>query len=487
MKLLSEILYKAGLVDVVGTTHLAVTSICFDSRLVEKFSLFVAVNGVSSDGHSFMEKAAESGAIAIVCEKFPEQFKDGVTYVKVKNSGYALGIIASNFYDNPSQKLKLIGVTGTNGKTTTVSLLYNLFSELGYRCGLISTVKNKVGKAEIHATHTTPDALKLNELMHLMVIEGCQFCFMEVSSHAVVQNRIAGLEFTGGIFSNLSHDHLDYHGTFENYRNAKQEFFNGLGENAFALVNKDDKNGMVMLQNTKASRYTYALQSMADFRCKVIENHVSGLVLNMDNTEIHTRLVGGFNGYNLTAAYATAMLLGIEKINALTALSLMEPPPGRFQTIKSGNGITAIVDYAHTPDALENVLGTINELRQGGETLITVIGCGGNRDAAKRPIMAKIAAKLSDKVVLTSDNPRLEDPEEILMQMRKGLDGELERKTISITNRHEAIRTAVMLAQPKDIILVAGKGHENYQEIMGVKHPFDDCTELKNEFNKLGY
>jgi UDP-N-acetylmuramoyl-L-alanyl-D-glutamate--2,6-diaminopimelate ligase len=485
MKLLSDILYKAGLVDVVGTTHLAVTSICFDSRAVEKFSLFIAVKGSSSDGHQFISGAVEKGAIAIVCEELPTEFKEGVTYVKVKNSAQALGIIASNFYDCPSAKLKLVGVTGTNGKTTTVTVLYNLFTQLGFKCGLISTVKHMVGKTELHSTHTTPDALKLNELMQLMVDEGCQFCFMEVSSHAVVQFRIAGLEFTGGIFSNLTHDHLDYHGTFENYRNAKQEFFNGLGENAFALVNKDDKNGLFMMQNTRATRKTYALQSMADYRCKVIENHISGLVLNMDNTEIHTRLVGGFNAYNLTAAYATAMLLGIEKLHALTALSLVEPPPGRFQTIKSTTGITAIVDYAHTPDALENVLSTINELRQGGETLITVVGCGGNRDAAKRPIMAKIAANHSDKVILTSDNPRNEDPEEILNQMKKGLEGENVRKALSITNRHEAIRTAVMMAQPKDIILVAGKGHENYQEIKGVKHPFDDWIELQNEFKNL--
>ena len=485
MKLLSEILYKAGLVEVVGTTHLAVTSICFDSRTVEKYSLFIAVKGTASDGHAFISSSIERGAIAIVCEEMPSEFKEGITYVQVKNSSLALGIIASNFYDSPSSKLKLIGVTGTNGKTTTVTVLYNLFTQLGYKCGLISTVKYMVGKAELPSTHTTPDAIKLNELIGLMVSEGCQYCFMEVSSHSVVQHRISGLEFSGGIFSNLTHDHLDYHGTFENYRNAKQEFFTGLGENAFALVNKDDKNGLLMFQNSKASKKTYALQSMADFRCKVIENHISGLILNIDNTEIHTRLVGSFNAYNLTAAYATAMLLGIEKMHALTALSLVEPPPGRFQTIKSLNGITGIVDYAHTPDALENVLKTIQELRQGGETLITVVGCGGNRDAAKRPIMARIAANLSDKVILTSDNPRNEEPEEIINQMKKGLEGDNSRKALSITNRHEAIRTAVMMAGPKDIILVAGKGHENYQEIKGIKHPFDDLLELQNEFKNL--
>ncbi len=482
MKLLSEILYKAGIYDLLGTTHVAVTSICFDSRLVEKYSLFVAVKGTASDGHQFIETAIEKGAIAIVCEEIPAQTQEGITYIKVKDSAAALGIIASNFYDNPSSKLKLIGITGTNGKTTSVTVLYNLFKQLGYKCGLISTVKYMVGNTETVSTHTTPDAIKLNELLSLMVAEACTHCFMEVSSHAVVQHRIAGLEFAGGIFTNLTHDHLDYHGTFEHYRNAKQAFFNALGENAFALVNKDDRNGNFMLQNTRAKRHTYSLKSIADFHCKVMENHISGLLLNMSGIEIHTLLVGSFNAYNLTAAYATAILLGVEKMNLLTALSIVEPPPGRFQTIKSPNGITGIVDYAHTPDALENVLKTINELKQGSESLITVVGCGGNRDAAKRPIMAKIAASLSDKVILTSDNPRNEDPEDILSQMKAGLQGENVRKTISITNRHEAIRTAILMAKPKDVILIAGKGHENYQEIKGVKHPFDDVQELKNEF-----
>ena len=485
MKLLSDILYKVRLEDISGTTHVAVTSIAFDSRKVDKFSLFVAVRGTELDGHLYIAQAIEKGAIAILCEELPEHLAEGITFVKVKNSAEALGILAANFFDNPSTKLKLIGVTGTNGKTTTVTLLYNLFTQLDYKCGLISTVAYKIGKFEIVSTHTTPDAIRLNEMLALMVDGGCQYCFMEVSSHAVVQHRIEGLSFAGAIFSNLTHDHLDYHKTFENYRDAKQGFFNVLGENAFALYNKDDRNGPIMVQNSKAKKYSYSLQNMADFKCKVIENHVSGLLLTIDNTEIHTRLVGGFNAYNLTAAYATAILLGINKMTALTAMSLVEPPPGRFQTLKSSNGITGVVDYAHTPDALENVLKTLNELRQGTETIITVVGCGGNRDAAKRPIMAKLAAKLSDKVILTSDNPRNEEPEAIIKEMKAGLEGENARKTMAITNRADAIHAAVMMAGPKDIILVAGKGHENYQEIKGVKHPFDDFAELKNEFKNL--
>ncbi len=479
MKLLTDILYKAGLEEIIGTTNIAVSAVAFDSRKVKKDSLFVATRGTAVDGHNFINQSIESGAIGIVCEEFPEEKIEGVTYVKVKDSTYALGLIASNFYDNPSQKIKLVGVTGTNGKTTTVTLLFNLFRALGYSVGLLSTVKNKINNEIIPATHTTPDAIALNELLAAMVDKGCQYAFMEVSSHAVVQNRIAGVQFTGAVFTNITHDHLDYHKTFDEYIKAKKMFFDQLSDEAFALTNKDDANGMVMLQNTKAKKVTYAIKSIADHKCRVMENHLHGLLLNIDGQELWVKLIGSFNAYNVLAVYSVAVLLKQEKTNVLTALSTLNSVEGRFQHLKSENGIIGIVDYAHTPDALKNVLETIKDIRTGNEQVITLVGCGGDRDTTKRPVMASIACQLSNKVILTSDNPRSEDPEEILNQMQKGVDPVEARKVLRITDRKEAIRTACSFAKPGDIILIAGKGHENYQEIKGVKHPFDDYEILK--------
>ena len=422
MRLLTDILYKAGLEEIIGTTNVAVSSITFDSRKVKKDSLFIAVRGMAVDGHNFIDKSIEAGALAIVCEEIPENKNENITYVKVKNSNYALGIIASNFYDNPSQKLKLVGVTGTNGKTTIVTLLYNLFKSLGNTVGLLSTVKNKIHNEEIPATHTTPDAIALNELLSQMVDKGCQYAFMEVSSHAIVQHRVSGITFSGGVFTNITHDHLDYHKTFDEYIKAKKLFFDHLSEDAFALTNKDDANGMVMLQNTKANRVTYAIKSVADHKCRIVENHLNGLLLNIDGKEVWVKLIGTFNAYNVLAVYTTAILLKQDSVNILTALSTLNSVEGRFQYLKSESGIIGIVDYAHTPDALKNVLETIKGIRTGNEQVITLVGCGGDRDAAKRPVMADIAAQFSNKVILTSDNPRSEDPEEILNQMQKGID-----------------------------------------------------------------
>ncbi len=479
MKLLKDILYKAGLVEVVGSTNVAIMSITFDSRKVEKDSLFVAVKGSLSDGHKYIDDTISKGAIAILCEEIPENLNEKITYIKVKDTTAALGVVASNFYGNPSESLKLVGVTGTNGKTTTVTLLFNLFKKLGYKVGLLSTVKNQINNDVIPATHTTPDAIQLNALLRQMVDKGCTHCFMEVSSHAVVQNRIAGIHFQGGVFSNITHDHLDYHKTFEEYIKAKKKFFDMLGSDAFALTNKDDANGDVMLQNTKATKKTYSLRSMADFKCKVVENQFSGLLLNIDNNEVWTKLIGSFNAYNLLAVYATAVLLKEDKTNVLTTLSSLSSVEGRFQYVRTDNGIIGIVDYAHTPDALLNVLKTIADIRSGNEQVITVVGCGGDRDAAKRPVMAKIACELSNKVILTSDNPRSEDPEAIIKEMQSGVDAVNNKKTISITDRSEAIKTACSYAKQGDIILVAGKGHEKYQEIKGVKHDFDDMIVLQ--------
>jgi UDP-N-acetylmuramoyl-L-alanyl-D-glutamate--2,6-diaminopimelate ligase len=485
MRLLTDILYKAGLEEIIGTTNVAVSSITFDSRKIKKDSLFIAVRGTAVDGHHFITQAIETGAIAIVCEELPETQHENITYVKVKNANYALGIIAANFYDNPSQKLKLVGVTGTNGKTTTVTLLYNLFKSLGYTVGLLSTVKNKIHNEEVVATHTTPDAISLNELLNKMLEKGCQYVFMEVSSHAIVQHRVTGITFAGGVFTNITHDHLDYHKTFDEYIKAKKTFFDNLPEEAFALTNKDDANGMVMLQNTKANRVTYALKSPADHKCRIVENHLNGLLLNIDNKEVWVKLIGQFNAYNVLAVYSVAVLLKQDATNILTALSTLNSVEGRFQYLKSDSGIIGIVDYAHTPDALKNVLETIKGIRTGNEQVITLAGCGGDRDAAKRPVMAKIACQLSNKVILTSDNPRSEDAEEILNQMQKGIDPVDAKKTLRITDRKEAIRTACSLAKPGDIILIAGKGHEKYQEIKGVKHPFDDFEILKETFKTL--
>jgi UDP-N-acetylmuramoyl-L-alanyl-D-glutamate--2,6-diaminopimelate ligase len=482
VKLLSDILYKTRLDEIVGSTNLAISSVTFDSRQVKKDSLFIATVGVTVDGHKYIDKAIEMGAIAIVCEDLPYQINENITYIKVLNSSESLGYIACNFYDNPSEKLKLIGVTGTNGKTTTVTLLFNLFRGLGYNVGLLSTVENKINNVVIPSTHTTPDALELNQLLNNMVEQGCQYAFMEVSSHAIVQHRITGLQFTGAAFSNITHDHLDYHKTFDEYIKAKKLFFDNLPTEAFALTNKDDRNGMVMLQNTNAKKYSYGLKSIADFKCKVIENHLNGLLLNIDNQEVWIKLIGSFNAYNALVVYAVSQLLKQDKVQVLTTLSNLNSVEGRFQYVKSKTGIIAIVDYAHTPDALKNVLETIKDIRNGNEQVITVIGCGGDRDSAKRPIMAKIACELSTKTILTSDNPRSENPEEILNQMQKGLSPVEAKNALRISDRKEAIKTAVAFAKEGDILLIAGKGHEKYQEINGVKHHFDDFEIIKELF-----
>lgn len=483
MKLLSDILYKTRLEEIIGSTNVAISSVTFDSRKVKKDSLFIATRGTASDGHHYIELAIESGAVAIVCEDLPETLKENVTYVKVLDSSASLGYIACNFYDNPSEKLKLVGITGTNGKTTTVTLLFNLFRGLGYNVGLLSTVENKINTTVIPSTHTTPDALALNELLSKMVEAGCQYAFMEVSSHAIVQHRITGLKFTGAAFSNITHDHLDYHKTFEEYIRAKKLFFDNLQDDAFALTNKDDRNGMVMLQNTKAKKYSYGLKSIADYKCRVVENHLNGLLLSIDNQEVWVKLIGSFNAYNVLVVYAISQLLKQDRVQVLTTLSNLNSVEGRFQYIKSKTGIVAIVDYAHTPDALKNVLETIKDIRTGNEQVITLAGCGGDRDAAKRPIMAQIACEYSNKVILTSDNPRSENPEDILNQMQAGINPVDAKKTLRISDRKEAIRTAVAFAKEGDIILIAGKGHEKYQEIQGVKHPFDDFEIVKEIFN----
>lgn len=469
-----------------GSTHMAISSVIFDSRKTKKDSLFVAAHGTTTDGHLFIDKAIENGAVAVVCEEIPAKPNASVTYVKVSDATYALGIIAGNFFDNPSEKIKLVGVTGTNGKTTTATLLFNLFRSLGYSVGLLSTVQNKVNNTVIPSTHTTPDAITLNELLHTMSEHGCEYVFMEVSSHAVVQNRIAGLRFAGAIFTNITHDHLDYHGTFDEYIRAKKKFFDLLPSSAFALINRDDKNGPVMLQNTKAERHTYGLRTVADFKCKIIENHLNGLLLNIDGQEVWVKLIGTFNAYNVLAVYAAATLLKHDKTNVLTALSNLNPVEGRFQYVKSANGVIGIVDYAHTPDALKNVLETIKDIRNGNEQVITLVGCGGDRDSSKRPVMAAIACEYSNKVILTSDNPRSEDPEEILNQMQKGINPNDAKKTLRITDRREAIKTACTLSNKGDIILIAGKGHEKYQEIKGVKYDFDDLEILKETIKTLG-
>ena len=485
MKLLSDILYKTRLEEIIGSTNVAISSVTFDSRQVKKDSLFIATRGTNSDGHHYIELAIENGAVAIVCEELHEDLKENITYVKVLNSSASLGYIACNFFDNPSEKLKLVGITGTNGKTTTVTLLFNLFRGLGYNVGLLSTVENKINNIVIPSTHTTPDALALNELLSKMVEAGCQYAFMEVSSHAIVQHRITGIHFVGAAFSNITHDHLDYHKTFDEYIKAKKGFFDQLQDDAFALTNKDDRNGLVMLQNTKAKKYSYGLKSVADFKCRVVENHLNGLLLNLDNQEVWVKLIGSFNAYNVLVVYAVALLLKQDKVSILTTLSNLNSVEGRFQYIKSKSGIVAIVDYAHTPDALKNVLETIKDIRTGNEQVITLAGCGGDRDAAKRPIMAQIACEYSNKVILTSDNPRSENPEDILNQMQAGISPVDAKKTLRISDRKEAIKTAVAFAKEGDIILIAGKGHEKYQEIRGVKHPFDDFEIVKENFKTL--
>ena len=455
-----------------------VRSLCFDSRKVGQGSCFVAQVGVQVDGHDYIGKAVEQGAVAVVCQHLPKKVADGVAYVVVENSDVALGMMADNYYGHPSSQLRLIGITGTNGKTTTVTLLHRLFRQQGMHVGLLSTIVNKIDETEVQATHTTPDALQLNSLLRQMVDAGCQYAFMEVSSHALVQNRVAGLTFAGGIFSNITHDHLDFHKTFANYIAAKKSFFDQLPAEAFALTNCDDRNGMVMVQNTRAKVYTYSLERMADYRCRVLDDSFMGLQLEMNGKEVFSRLVGRFNAYNLTAIYATAVLCGISESDALRQLSTFSAAEGRFQYVM-GRDIVAIVDYAHTPDALQNVLATINDIRRQGQMLYTVVGCGGDRDKSKRPEMAQIACTMSDRLILTSDNPRTESPDAILDDMEAGLTDEQRGTVLRIPDRRSAIKTAVLMAHENDIILVAGKGHEKYQDIMGVKHHFDDVEELE--------
>lgn len=479
MKLLKDILYKARLEQVVGSTNTAIEHIAFDSRAVRPFTAFVAVKGTQSDGHAFIAKAVELGATAIVCEKLPEVLKEGVTYVRVADSQHALAVMACNFHDDPSKDLKLVGVTGTNGKTSVATLLYRLYKALGYKCGLLSTVEIRVGNKVIPSTHTTPDAVRINELLAGMVAEKVTHCFMEVSSHSVVQERITGLHFAAGVFTNITHDHLDYHGTFAAYIKAKKRFFDQLPAGAFALVNADDPNSAVMVQNTKAVKRSYAVRNMADHRARIIEDQLTGLHLSIDGHDVYARLVGEFNASNLLAVYTTAVLLGEAPLNVLTALSDLEPPAGRFQVVRGATGVIGIVDYAHTPDALKNVLGTIAEVASDEGLVITVVGCGGDRDRAKRPLMARIAVGMSHRVVLTSDNPRSEDPQAIIEEMRAGIAPADMQHVFVNADRREAIRQAVGLAKPGDVVLVAGKGHETYQEIKGVKHPFDDAAILK--------
>jgi len=487
VKQLKDILYKVHIEAVHGATDITVSKIEFDSRKIELNDVFVAIRGTLSDGHDYIEKALSLGAIAVICEEFPSVIVNGVTYIKVKDSNEALAFLAANYYENPSENIRLVGVTGTNGKTTIASLLYQLFKKAGYKVGLLSTVKIMVDEQEFKATHTTPDSLTINKYLDLMVQEGCEFCFMEVSSHGVHQKRTEALRFEGGVFTNLSHDHLDYHNTFAEYRDVKKSFFDNLPKSAFAITNIDDKNGLVMLQNTKAKKLTYALKSYADYKAQILENQLSGLLLKINDNEVWVKLIGSFNAYNLLAIYGVAVELGIEKVEALRLLSELESVSGRFQFIVSDSKITAIVDYAHTPDALENVLKTIEDIRTKNEQLITVVGCGGDRDKTKRPIMANIASSMSDKAIFTSDNPRTENPETIIEEMEKGVEPQNFKKTVSILDRKQAIKTACQLANPNDIILIAGKGHETYQEVNGVRHDFDDLqivTELLQQLNK---
>ncbi len=486
MIILKEIIYKVAIEAVKGSTDIAINKMEFDSRNIGANDVFVAIRGTISDGHDYIEKAINLGAVAIVCDTFPENLVTGITYVQVKDTNKALAFMAANYFGNPSGKLKLVGITGTNGKTTIASLLYQLYKKAGFKVGLLSTVKILVDDVEYKATHTTPDSITINHYLKEMVDAGVEYCFMEVSSHGIHQKRTEALHFVGGVFTNLSHDHLDYHPTFAEYRDVKKSFFDNLPKNAFALSNIDDKNGQVMLQNTTAKKLTYALKSYADYKAQILENQLSGLLLKINGNEVWVKLIGTFNAYNLLAIYGTAVELGMESLEVLRLLSDLESVSGRFQFIVSNANITAIVDYAHTPDALENVLKTINDIRTKNEQLITVVGCGGNRDKAKRPIMAGIATELSDKAILTSDNPRNEDPEVIIHEMEEGIAPQNFKKSLSITDRKQAIKTACQLAQPNDIILIAGKGHENYQEINGVRHHFDDMETVTELLNQLG-
>ena len=482
---LKDILYKVAIEAVKGSTEIAIEKMDFDSRKIAKNDVFIAIRGAVSDGHEFIEKAINNGAIAIICNTFPDTIEAGITYVQVLDTNKAMAFMAANYFDNPSKNLKLIGITGTNGKTTIASLLYQLFKKAGFKVGLLSTVKILVDDKEYKATHTTPDSITINHFLSEMVATGVEYCFMEVSSHGIHQKRTDALYFEGGIFTNLSHDHLDYHETFAEYRDVKKSFFDHLPKTAFALVNKDDKNGDVMLQNTQAKKRTYSLKSFSDYKAQILENQLSGLLLKINDQEVWVRLIGTFNAYNLLAIYGAATELGLESIEVLRLLSELESVSGRFQYIVSDKNITAIVDYAHTPDALENVLKTINDIRTKNEQLITVVGCGGDRDKTKRPIMADIATELSDKVILTSDNPRSENPETIIAEMETGVAPHNYKKTVSIIDRKQAIKAACQLANPNDIILIAGKGHETYQEIKGIRHDFDDMKIVKEILDQL--
>ncbi len=485
MIVLKDILYKVAIEAVKGSTDICINKMEFDSRKIVANDVFVAIRGTVSDGHEFIEKAINLGAIAIVCDIFPEITVEGITYIQVKDTNKALAFLAANFYGNPSQEIKLVGVTGTNGKTTIASLLYQLFKKAGFKVGLLSTVKILVDEMEYKATHTTPDSITINYYLAAMLEAGVEYCFMEVSSHGIHQKRTEGLFFTGGIFTNLSHDHLDYHTSFAEYRDVKKSFFDNLPKSAFALSNIDDKNGLVMLQNTNARKLTYALKSYSNYKAQILENQLSGLLLKINDNEVWVRLIGTFNAYNLLAIYGTAVELGMESLEVLRIMSELESVSGRFQYIISNENITAIVDYAHTPDALDNVLKTINDIRTKNEQLITVVGCGGDRDKTKRPIMANIASTLSDKVIITSDNPRTENPSMIIAEMEAGVEPQNYKKTISIDDRKQAIKTACQLAKPNDIILIAGKGHETYQEIQGVKYDFDDMQIVKELLEQL--
>lgn len=482
---LKDILYRVAIEAVHGSTDIAIEKLDFDSRKIQNNDVFVAIRGTVSDGHDYIQKAIDLGAKAIVCDTFPKQFASEVTYVQVDDTNKALAFMAANYFGNPSEKLKLVGITGTNGKTTIASLLYQLFKKARYKVGLLSTVKILVDNIEYKATHTTPDSITINYYINEMVQAGVEYCFMEVSSHGIHQKRTEALHFAGGVFTNLSHDHLDYHPTFAEYRDVKKLFFDYLPKTAFAISNIDDKNGAVMLQNTAAIKRTYALKSYADYKAQILENLLSGLLLKIEGNEVWVKLIGVFNAYNLLAIYATAIELGMDSLEALRLLSELESVSGRFQYIVSESNITAIVDYAHTPDALENVLKTINEVRTKNEQLITIVGCGGNRDKAKRPIMAEIASELSNKAILTSDNPRDEDPDDIIAEMEKGVPPQNHKKVFAVTDRKQAIKIACQLAQPKDIILIAGKGHETYQEIKGVRTDFDDMKIVKEILEQL--
>ena len=482
--LLSEILYGISIQASAGDMAKEVSSITFDSRKVQENTLFVAVPGTQVDGHQFIETAISNGATAILCEQLPSQLSAHVTYVQVSQSAQAMGLAASNFYNHPSKKVRVVGITGTNGKTSIATMLFRLYRHLGYRCGLLSTVQNQIEDEVIPSTHTTPDSVTIQQLLHTMHERGCQYVFMEVSSHAVVMERIAGIHFAGGVFTNITQDHLDFHGTFSNYIKAKQGFFDILPTSAFALTNADDRNGKIMIQNTNARRESYSLKNVGTFKGKLLSCGLAGIEMTIDNQDVWFKLIGQFNAYNLLAVYGTAVLLGNEPAEILTYLSNILPPPGRFERVFVPNAPTGIVDYAHTPDALKNVLETIVNLREGNQKIITVVGCGGNRDKGKRPLMADIACTLSDHVILTSDNPRLEDPKTIIEEMYAGVKITHRKKTEILEDRREAIRKAIALANPSDIILVAGKGHEDYQDIQGVKHHFDDREELRNGFHE---